>query len=458
MQKLEELSTAFANLMWGMPLVVLLVGGGAFLVVYSRFMPYRHFRHSIDIILGKYDNPDDDGQIPHFQALTTALSGTLGMGNIAGVAVAITMGGPGAIFWMWVTAVVGVATKYYTCTLSIMYRGRDSLGELQGGPMYVIREGLGPRWRPLAILFAVAGLFGALPLFQVNQLVQILRDGFAIPAGFASDQSHFIFDFVTGLIIAVTVLIVIIGKIQRIGRVTAKIVPAMVFFYMLVTLVLLFIHPAEIPGAFYLIITDAFSGNAVAGGVIGTVIMMGVRRGAFSNEAGIGTESMAHGAAKTNEPVREGMVAMIGPVIDTLVVCTCTALAILVTDAWKGSADGVTLTAQAFESTFPGFGTFLLTIMVIFLSMSTVITYWYYGSKCMGYLFGAENQDYFIWIYVVLVVIAAVVSLEIVIGFLDGMFALMAIPTMTATLILAKKVNIETRRYFKVHKKEPHTE
>ena len=448
MEKIEELSAAFANIMWGVPLVILLVGGGAFLVVYSRLLPYRYFRHGIDILLGKYDDPNDDGHIPHFQALTTALSGTLGMGNIAGVAVAITMGGPGAIFWMWVTALVGVATKYYTCTLSIMYRGCDSLGVLQGGPMYVIREGLGPKWQPLAILFAIAGLFGSLPLFQVNQLVQILRDAIAIPAGFASDQNHFVFDIVTGLVIGTTVLIIIIGKIQRIGRVTAKIVPGMVLFYMLVTLSLLFIHSAEIPGAFYLIITDAFSGNAVAGGVIGTVIMMGVRRGAFSNEAGIGTESMAHGAARTNEPVREGLVAMLGPVIDTLLVCTCTALAILVTNAWQGSAEGVTLTAQAFESALPGFGIIFLTIMVISLSMSTVVTYWYYGSKCMGFLFGAKHQNYFIWIYVVLVVIAAVVSLEIVIGFIDGMFAIMAIPTMISTLLLANKVNIESRRYF----------
>ncbi len=448
MEKIEELSAAFANIMWGVPLVILLVGGGAFLVVYSRLLPYRYFRHGIDILLGKYDDPNDDGHIPHFQALTTALSGTLGMGNIAGVAVAITMGGPGAIFWMWVTALVGVATKYYTCTLSIMYRGCDSLGVLQGGPMYVIREGLGPKWQPLAILFAIAGLFGSLPLFQVNQLVQILRDAIAIPAGFASDQNHFVFDIVTGLVIGTTVLIIIIGKIQRIGRVTAKIVPSMVLFYMLVTLSLLFMHPAEIPGAFYLIITDAFSGNAVAGGVIGTVIMMGVRRGAFSNEAGIGTESMAHGAARTNEPVREGLVAMLGPVIDTLLVCTCTALAILVTNAWQGSAEGVTLTAQAFESALPGFGIIFLTIMVISLSMSTVVTYWYYGSKCMGFLFGAKHQNYFIWIYVVLVVIAAVVSLEIVIGFIDGMFAIMAIPTMISTLLLANKVNIESRRYF----------
>lgn len=456
MEKLEGLSTAFANLMWGMPLVVLLVGGGAFLVFYSRFLPYRHFRHSIDVLMGKYDSPDDLGQIPHFQALATALSGTLGMGNIAGVAVAITMGGPGAIFWMWVTAIVGVATKYYTCTLAIMYRGHDSLGELQGGPMYIVREGLGRRWMPLAILFSLAGLVGTLPLFQVNQLVQILRDVIGVPMGLASVEKHVTFDLVTGLLIACSVLVVIIGNIRRIGLVTARLVPSMVAVYFLVTLVLLGMHVSEIPAAFSLIVTDAFSGQAAAGGAIGTVILMGVRRGAFSNEAGVGTEVMAHGAARTNEPVREGMVAMMGPVIDTLLVCTCTALAILVTGVWHGEADGVTLTAQAYESVFPGMGAYFLTVMVIFLSLSTVITYWYYGAKCLGFLIGAEYQYHYIWVYCLLIIVAAAASLEMVIGIIDGMFAMMAIPTMTATLLLARKVNIETRRYFRVHMNEPH--
>ncbi|MGK0297634.1 MAG: AGCS family alanine or glycine:cation symporter [Gammaproteobacteria bacterium] len=457
MTELEELSAAFANFMWGMPLVVLLVGGGTWLVFYSRFLPYRHFRHSIDILLGKYDHPDDDGLISHYQALATALSGTLGMGNIAGVAVAITMGGPGAIFWMWVTAIVGVATKYYTCTLAIMYRGRDSMGELQGGPMYVVREGLGRRWWPLATLFAVSGLFGTLPLFQVNQLVQILREVLAIPAGLANPEKHFAFDLIVGVTIGLSVLLVVAGNIQRIGKVAARLVPSLVGVYFIVTMVLLMMHVSQIPQAFMLIFSDAFSGQAAAGGVIGTVIMMGVRRGAFSNEAGIGTEVMAHGAAKTNEPVREGMVAMLGPVIDTLLVCTCTALAILVTGVWHGSADGVSLTAQAFESVFPGVGAYFLVIMVIFLSMTTIITYWYYGSKCLGYLVGAEYQYIYIWIYISLIVVAAVVSLEIVIGFVDGMFAMMAIPTMTSTLLLAKKVNIETKRYFQSQFKMPHT-
>ena len=455
MQAMEAAFSAFAGFMWGTPLVILLVGGGLFFVMYSRGLPYLHFRHAIDILRGKYDRDDDEGHIPHFQALSTALSGTLGLGNIAGVAIAITMGGPGAIFWMWVTALVGVATKYYTCSLAIMYRGRDSLGQLQGGPMYVIREGLGKRWMPLAMLFAVAGVFGTLPVFQVNQLVQILRDVVAVPAGLATPDAHFTFDLVLGLVISALVLAVILGNIQRVGRVTAKLVPFMVVLYLIMTVLVLAIHVGDIPAAFALILTDAFTGEAAASGVLITVILIGVRRGAFSNEAGIGTESMAHGAARTNEPIREGLVAMIGPVVDTLIVCTCTALVILVTGVWHGDADGVTLTAQAFESVLPGFGAYLLTLMVLFLSLSTVFTFWYYGSKCLGFLIGAEHQHYYVWVYSLLVILGAIASLDAVIGLIDGMYAVMAIPTMVSTLLLARKVNEATARYFRTHPGEP---
>ncbi|KFI21614.1 alanine/glycine:cation symporter family protein [Nitrosococcus oceani] len=448
MQQLEHWFTAFAAFMWGMPLVLLLVGGGTFLVFYSRCLPYLHFRHSIGILLGRYDDPDETGQIPHFQALTTALSGTLGLGNLAGVAVAITMGGPGAIFWMWVTAIVGVATKFYTCTLAIMFRGRDSRGEWQGGPMYVIREGLSRRWLPLAGLFAVTGMVGTLPVFQANQLVQITRDVFAIPLGWARADAHFGYDLLIGALLAAATLTIILGNIQRIGRVTAALVPGMVLFYLLLTLVILVQHAAQIPGALALIFSDAFTGHAVASGALGTVILMGVRRGAFSNEAGIGTEVMAHGAAKTSEPVREGLVAMLGPVIDTLLVCTCTALVILITDVWQGQATGVTLTAEAFEDALPGAGAYLLTLLVIFLSLSTIITFWYYGAKCLGFLIGAEYQHHYVWIYGVLIVVGSVVSLKTIIGLVDGMYAMMAIPTMTATLLLAPKVNAAARRYF----------
>lgn len=458
LETIENALLAFSGFMWGLPLVTLLVGGGVYFLLHSRGFPYRHFPHAIAILRGKYDKAHHDGDIPHYQALSTALSGTLGLGNIAGVAVAISMGGPGAIFWMWVTAVVGVATKYYTATLSIMYRGRDTAGNLQGGPMYVIREGLGRRWLPLAYLFAVAGLIGTLPVFQVNQLVQIVRDVIAVPNGWTGSESHFGFDFIAGSIIAGLVLIVILGHIQRIGKVTGRLVPFMVITYLVMTVIVLFRRAGEIPDAFGVIITDAFTGEAVAGGVILQVILMGIRRGAFSNEAGIGTESLAHGAAKTDEPVREGLVAMMGPVIDTLVVCTCTALVIIVTGVWVDTElDGVTLTATAFETAFPGWGAYMLVFIALLLGVSTVLSMWYYGAKCMGFLFGADKMRHYVWIYSVLVVVGAVVSLQAVIGLIDGMYAVMAIPTMTSALLLSGKVREATHDYFRRHANEPHS-
>jgi len=425
---------AFATFMWGAPLVVLLVGGGVFFVLHSRGLPYLHFRHAFEIISGKFDTTSEDqGDISHFKALATALSGTLGLGNITGVAVAITVGGPGAIFWMWVTAVVGVATKFYTASLAVMYRGYDDAGHLQGGPMYVIREALGRRWLPLAWLFAIAGLFGSLPIFQINQLVQVVRDVVAIPAGLTSAEHHLVFDFGIGVLLSAIVFAVIVGRIQRIAAVTSRVVPFMVAFYFIMTAILLVRNAEAIPSALALIVNDAFRGQSVAGGVLGTVILIGVQRGAFSNEAGIGTEAMAHGAARTTEPIREGLVAMIGPVVDTLIVCTCTALAILVTGVWQGDAVGATMTTAAFEQAFPGLGGYLLVVMVFFLSMSTVLTFSYYGSKCTGFLFGTRFESWYIWFYVVLVTLGAVASLRAVIGLIDGMYAMMAIPTMIST-------------------------
>jgi AGCS family alanine or glycine:cation symporter len=449
MQAIGNALNAWAAFMWGTPLVVLLVGGGVFFVLHSRAVPYRYFRHGVAILSGKYDAQSGSvGDISHFKALATALSGTLGMGNITGVAVAITVGGPGAIFWMWVTAVVGIATKFYTASLAVMFRGPDDAGHYQGGPMYVIREALPRHFMPLAWLFAVAGLFGTLPVFQVNQLVQVLRDFVAVPAGVTSADDHFMFDLLIGIVLSALVFAVIIGRIQRIAAVTSRVVPFMVIFYFIITAALLFIHAEAIPGAFMLIIEEAFHGQAVAGGALGTVILIGVQRGAFSNEAGIGTEALAHGAAKTNEPIREGVVAMIGPVVDTLIVCTCTALAILVTGVWEGDAVGATITTLAFETTFPGVGGYLLVIMVFFLSMSTVLTFSYYGSKCAGFLFGTRYERWYIWFYVGLITLGSVASLRAVIGLLDGMYATMAIPTMISTLILAPKVREAANDYF----------
>ncbi|MAZ86260.1 MAG: sodium/alanine symporter [Cellvibrionaceae bacterium] len=450
MDSINSALQTFVAYAWGTPLLVLLIGGGVFLLISSRGRPYRHLGHSLALLRGQYDNPDDPGQVSHRQALSTALSGTLGLGNIAGVAIAITAGGPGAIFWMWVTALLGVATKFYTATLAVMYRGKDSQGEAQGGPMYVIREGLGKRWQPLAYLFAIAGLMGMLPLFQANQAVQLLRVAFAEPAGWVSADNQFYFDAGLGVIFAVAVLIVVSGRIQRIGRFAVAIVPAMVIFYLLMALMVIGSFWRDIPAVLSLILSDAFSGHAIAGGALGVVITTGVSRGAFSNEAGIGTESLAHGAAKTTEPVREGVVAMLGPIIDTLVVCSCTALVILLTGVWT-QADGVAgvaLTSQAFSSVLGDWGPLALLVMVVPLAFSTVVTFWYYGLKCFVFLFGSRAQWLYTVSYLSLIVIGAMASLEIVSNLIIGMYAVMAIPTMVSTLLLSGRVNRAAHDYF----------
>lgn len=435
--------------MWGLPLVYLLVGGGLFFMIYSRFAPFKYFKHALEILRGKYDDPDDPGDISHFEALSSALAATVGMGNISGVAVAIFMGGPGALFWMWVSAFVGMATKFFTCTLAILYRGHDSEGKLQGGPMYVIEEGLGIKWKPLAVLFAIAGMFGPLPIFQANQLTQILRDTIYIPQGWVAADAAFTGNLITGFVLVGLVSLVIFGGIKRIGKVTSKLVPAMVVIYVTCVLAILAMHITEIPYYLKLIVTDAFTGESVMGGAVGSLIVIGIQRGVFSNEAGIGTEELAHGAAKTKEPVREGLVAMLGPSIDTILTCTMTALAILVTGVWRSTeANGVTLTLNAFNEALPSVGTYLLVICVICFSISSMLTYSYYGTKCLGYLIGAERQHWYNYFYVVSIIFGTVASISAVINLIDGMFALMAIPTMISTLILAPKVMEAARSYF----------
>ncbi len=439
--------TAFSNLVWGYLVLWLLLGAGFWLLFYSRALAYRHFNHSFQLLTGRWDSEHDPGDITHFQALSAALSGTLGLGNIAGVAVAIFVGGPGAIFWMWLTGLLGVTIKFFTCSLAIMYRGRDSMGVLQGGPMYVIREGLPKRWYPLAVFFAVAAMFGTLPVFQVNQLTQIVRDVIAVPQGWTSADAHFGFDLGFGVLVALVVGAVIFGGISRVGYTAARIVPFMVLVYLVASLWILAMNAGAIPAAFSLIISDAFTGQAAAGGLLGA-LLIGVRQGAFSNEAGIGNESLAHGAARTQVPVREGLVAMIGPVVDTLIVCTATALVILVTGVWEtGTESGVTMTAQAFESAIGVAGPWLLVVLVVFFSVSTMFTFWYYGAKCLGFLIGAEHQHYYRWFYVLLVVIGSVLSIDAVVGLITGMYGLMAIPTVISTLLLAPKVLTHAQDY-----------
>lgn len=450
LETLEKLAVAFADAAWGMPLLVLLLGGGIYFLVLSRFVPYRYFGHSLQILGGRYEDPRAPGDINHFQALSSALAATVGMGNIGGVAIAIVMGGPGALFWMWVSAIVGMATKFFTCTLAVMYRGTDSLGKVQGGPMYFITVGLGEKWRPLALFFAVAGLVGATPMFQANQLTQIVRDEVMIPAGWVAAEAHLLGDLVLGLLIAVVVSLVIFGGIKRIGVVAARLVPLMVLIYVTAVLYIIANHISEVPYYLNLIITDAFTGEAVAGGAVGVVIITGIRRAAFSNEAGIGLEAMAHGAARTREPVREGLVAMLEPLIDTIIICSMTALAILMTGVWQTTdADGVSLTARAFSEGIPYIGTIVLLLCVVVFSITTMFTYSYYGTKCLGFLIGAHRQHYFNYFYVATIVFGAVASITAVVSIIDGMFAMMAIPTMTASILLSPKVYRAAKDYFR---------
>ena len=443
------------------PVLFLLILGGVFFLFYSRFLPYKYFGHAIAILRGKYDDPNNPGQLSAYEALSTALASTVGMGNIAGVAAAISLGGPGALFWMWVTAFVGMSTNFFTSTLSVMYRGKDSQGEIQGGPMYVIREALGKSWYPLAALFCVCCTVGCLPIFQANQLTQIIIDiGISSPeikaasffiAGLEINTAK----FVIGTILMIISGIVIIGGIQRIGSWAGKMVPLMIVVYFVSVLLILIIHIDKVPHYFVMIITDAFAathfkGEPLLGGVVGGLIVAGVRRASFSNEAGIGTAPMALGASKSKEPIREGLVSMLSPAIDTLLVCSLTALAILVTDVWNTSgANGVTLTATAFESSLGMTGKILLLISAFFFAITSLFSYSYYGSKAVSFLFGVSAGKYYDYIYLATIIVGAVLSMQDVMNIIDVAYALMAVPTMTSGLILAPKVMAEAKAYFK---------
>lgn len=446
--KMSEILAKFSELAWGTPLLILLVGGGLFFLIYSEFLPFRFIGHAVRIISGKYDDPSEPGQLSHYQALSTALAATVGMGNISGVAVAIATGGPGAIFWMWISAILGVTTKFFTCSLAVMYRGKDSLGNTQGGPMYFIVEGLGKKWKSLAIFFSIAGMIGVSPIFQANQLSQIVAENIE---GTATPSASTL--VIIGIFISIFIGSVVFGGIKRIGNVTAKLVPSMVVLYFISVLFILISHYKELPRSIILIFSDAFTGNAVLGGALGTIIITGIKRAAFSNEAGIGTAPMAHGAAKTSEPIREGLVAMLGPIIDTIIVCTLTALAIIVTGVWEHSdLNGISLTSLAFKSSIPYIGEVVLMICVVVFALSTMLSFPYYGAKCFSFVFGAAYKNIYYAVYIGAAILGSVVSLSAIINLIDGMYALMAIPTMLSSLLLAPKVKKEMKRYFSKYK------
>jgi AGCS family alanine or glycine:cation symporter len=442
------------KLAWGIPeqmpyMIILLVGTGIFITIRMGFPQFRRLKHSIDVTRGIYDNPADAGDITHFQALSTALSATIGIGNISGVALAIHYGGPGALFWMWITGLFGTSLKFAECTLSMKFRKINPDGSASGGPMYYIEQALGWKW--LAVIFATATAISALGQgnsIQGFTVADQLRADFAIPA------------WLTGLVISLLVAAVIIGGIRRIAKVTRILAPAMTVIYVAGGLLVILLNIDKIPDTFDMIFKYAFSPHGMIGGFAGSAFMQtliwGFKRGLFSNEAGQGSAAIAHSAAKTKEPVREGTVAMMGPYIDTIIVCTITGLCILVTGAWTDIVDGQALngsplTAHAFGKGLVflgGYGRYIVTGAVLLFATSTIISWSYYGDRAVQYLFGNSAVMPYRYLYVVVLFIGCVARLEPVWNFGDFAIAFMTIPNLIALLALSKVTRKMTVDYF----------
>jgi AGCS family alanine or glycine:cation symporter len=514
------------GMVWGTPMIILLVGTGLYLTLRLAFIQVRGFRHSIRCISGKYDRPEEEGDISHFQALAAALSATIGTGNIAGVGVAIAAGGPGAVFWMWVTAVVGMATKFTSCSLALKYRKIHPDGSASGGPMYYLRDGLGLGW--LGTLFAIFAGVASLGIgcavqsnSVVDGLLSILPTGIQsaeIPEGVFIIGGTPLIKPAFGLVLAVLVGIVIIGGIRRIAQVASRIVPFMCAVYILGALVILLMNAEEVPGAFGQIFHYAFSPLALGGGALGVIVQYavkeGVKRGIFSNESGLGSAPMAHAAAKTKEMIREGHVAMLGPFIDTIIVCTMTALVIIVTGVWQVHGEGeqvlygpggvgmaiktensvgdtilvvgqwdpvqeemvpipapnpnpddpnsafylvptsAALTTAAFDAGLPGIGKYIVAFGLVFFAYSTMISWSYYGDRCFEYLFGERAITPYRWVFCLFIVVGTIGGLQLVWLVADNLNALMAIPNLIALIFLAGIVQRETKDYVRRMREE----
>ena len=434
-------------------MLVLLLGGGLFLALYSRFKPYRYFKHAIDITRGKYDKEGATGEVSHIQALSAAIASTVGLGNISGVAIAVYLGGPGVIFWIWMVAILGMAIKYYSCSLAVMFRGVDSNGVPQGGPMYYMTKGLGKIGTPLAVFYALMGMIGYLAIFQANQFTQTFMVVVNPNETIVNLGSALAWKAIVGLVLAAITATVIFGGVQKIAQVATRVVGPMVGFYLIAVAAVLFMNFDAIGPSFGLIFSEAFNlKTAVSGGLWG-VIILGARRAMFSNEAGLGSAPMYHGQSKTDEPVQEGLVAMLGPFIDTIVVCTLTALVILISGAHlEAETNGILMTLIAFKKTLFGWGDVLLMIAVTSFALSTILTYSYYGVKSLSYLTNARIAKGFNYFYIITIVIAAVASVDLVVNVMDLAYSLMLIPNMIAVLWLAPHVNRSAKDYFERYK------
>ncbi len=442
MEIITDLIKQLNSIVWGPYMLVLILGTGLFLTAGLRLMPIRRLGYGFRM-LWQGRKGEGEGDITPFNALMTSLSATIGTGNIAGVATAIFLGGPGALFWMWCTALVGMATKYAEAVLAVQFRETDEMGNHIGGPMFYIRNGLKSHWAWLGTAFAI---FGALAGFGIGNTVQ------ANSVADALDAKIGVPHLVTGLCMAGLAALVLIGGIRRIATVAGKLVPFMAITYLLAGLLVLVLNADEIPSAIALIVKHAFTPIAATGGFAGAAvwaaIRFGVARGIFSNEAGLGSAPIAHAAATTTSPVRQGTIAMLGTFIDTIIICTITGLVIVVSGAWTGGENGASLTAAAFESSLPGVGGYIVTFGISLFAFTTLLGWSFYGEKCVEYLFGVRSITPFRILWIIAIPVGATAQLNFIWLLADTLNALMALPNLAALLLLSPLVFKLTRDYF----------
>lgn len=443
MSVLNDFLNAASGFIWGPVMLVLLLGTGIYLTIGLKAMPWRHLGNGFQL-LWRGRKSTEEGDITPFQALMTALAATIGTGNIAGVATAIFYGGPGAVFWMWLIALIGMATKYSEAVLAVKYREIDERGKHVGGPMYYIKNGLSKKWHWLGTAFAIFGMFAA---FGIGNMVQSNSVADAMNANFDWPT------WLTGAVIAIVTASVILGGINRIATVAAKLVPFMAIAYVTGALIIILINIADVPAALSMIVSDAFTGTAATGGFLGATIWaairFGVARGIFSNEAGLGSAPIAHAAARTTDPVRQGMIGMLGTFIDTIVVCTMTALVIILTGAWTSGENGAALSTHAFNLALPGVGSYVVTLGLVVFAFTTVLGWSYYGERCAEFLFGIRVILPYRILWLVAIMIGALGKLEIIWLLADVLNGLMAIPNLIALIGLSPVVFQLTRDYFR---------
>ncbi|OED50845.1 sodium:alanine symporter [Endozoicomonas sp. (ex Bugula neritina AB1)] len=446
MEALTEVFNAINGIVWGPLMLVLILGTGLFLMIGLRFMPLFKLGAGFRLLWSgrKVDSSDaGSGEISQFQALMTALSATVGTGNIAGVATAVFLGGPGALFWMWCTALVGMATKYAEAVLAVNYREVDEEGNHVGGPMYYIKNGMGKKWAWLGTLFAVfasVAAFGIGNTVQSNSVADVLNANFGMPF------------WATGVVLMVLVGAVLLGGIKRIGLVAGALVPFMAIAYLSAGLLVLIINIDSIPQAFDLIFTYAFTESAAEGGFAGAAVWLairfGVARGVFSNEAGLGSAPIAHAAAKTKEPVKQGMIAMLGTFIDTIIICSITGLAIITTGVWTSGATGAALTSAAFAEALPGVGQYIIAVSLSIFAFTTILGWAFYGERSMEYLFGLKAIKPYRVVWILMIPLGATISLDFIWLVADTLNAMMALPNLIALIVLSPMVFKLTRDYF----------